>query len=47
MGRGANNLIGIFAIIIKLKLTVEQIPDFVYIDPVFNEFFNEVAEKLL
>ena len=47
MGRGANNLIGIFAIIIKLKLTVEQIPDFVYIDPVFNEFFNEVTEKLL
>lgn len=47
MGRGANDLIAIFAIIIKLKLNVEQIPDFVYIDPVFNEFFNEVAEKLL
>ncbi len=47
MGRGANNLIAVFALIIKLKLSIEQIPDFVYIDPVFNEFFNEVAEKLL
>lgn len=47
MGRGANNLIAIFAIIIKLKLNIEQIPDFVYIDPVFNDFFNDIAEKLL
>lgn len=47
MGRGVNGLIAIFAIIIKLKITVEHIPDFVYINPVFNEFFKEVSEKLL
>ena len=47
MGRGVNGLIATFAIIIKLKITIEQIPDFVYINPVFNEFFKEVSEKLL
>lgn len=47
MGHGVNGLIAAFAIIIKLKITMEQIPDFVHIDPVFNEFFKEVAEKLL
>ena len=43
MGRGVNGLIAIFAIIIKLKITIEQIPDFVYINPVFKE----MSEKLL
>ncbi len=47
IGHGVNGLIATFAIIIKLKITVEQIPDFIYINPVFNEFFKEVSEKLL
>ncbi len=47
MGREVNGLIATFAIIMKLKITIEQIPDFVYINPVFNEFFKEVSEKLL
>ncbi len=47
IGRGVNTLIAVFAIIIKLKVSVADIPDVVYIDPAFNEFFNEVSEKLL
>ena len=47
MGRDVDGLIAIFAMIIKLKINVAEIPDVVYIDPVFNEFFNEVSEKVL
>ncbi len=45
-GRGVNCIVSNFAIIIKLKLTINQIPDFVYMNPIFNDFFKEVSEVM-
>lgn len=47
LGRDASSLIALFAMMIKLKITADKIPEFVHINPVFNEFFNEVIEKVL
>lgn len=46
MGQGACDLISIFAPIVHLKIRGDQMPEFIYSNPEFNEFFNEVSEKL-
>ena len=46
IGSGSASIISTFALLIQLSITREAVPDYVYVHPILNEFFNEIVDKM-